>query len=625
MRIVLCSLLTFFFVSVSLSQIIIQENALGFCAVDGIIESSVAGYTGTGYLNGDPGIGKSMSWQIHVPASDSVGFAWRFAVSGGTIAPRNARLVIDGNVVRDTILFPYTGSAWTSWTMSDTIHVPLVAGSHKIRIEAHSTSGLGNYDYFLAIGSGVSPDVCTPSYVVSVRSNDSSWGSVSYSPVRPYYDKGTQVTVRAVPNPGYFFESWTGEATSNDTVFTFPVRSNVEAVARFLPAGTLADSAATGYATVQDDSGTTYMLFGGALGDTVTANSVDELRTYLASSEPLVVLLDSTLVGTDVLTVTSNKTLLGTGPRAHLRGIELSINAARNVIIRDITISHVTPQDALEINGKSKNILIDRCEFYSDRDHGTEYYDGLLDIKNESSFITVSRSSFHDHYKTCLISSGDQAVPDSVIRITFHHDYFYNCESRLPSIRFGKAHIYNNYYKSCNTAVNSRMGAWVRVERNYFESVGTAVMTEYSAVTGLVQLIDNRFGGSAYVTTPVCDLVVPYSYTLDATDDVPAIVASEVRTEIEQEASLPRTVALAAFPNPFNPTTVIRYQLSVASDVELHVCDLLGRSVAQYVEGRRQPGKHEIRFDAGQLTSGVYIVRMRAGHESFASKLLLVR
>ena len=60
--------------------------------------------------------------------------------------------------------------------------------------------------------------------------------------------------------------------------------------------------------------------------------------------------------------------------------------------------------DAIEITGGAKNIWIDHCELYADLTHGKDYYDGLLDIKNEASFITVSNCNVHDHFKVSLVS-----------------------------------------------------------------------------------------------------------------------------------------------------------------------------------------------------------------------------
>lgn len=609
-------------------EIIIQENELGFCSVDGTIATSVSGYTGKGYADTDLGVGKSISWEINVIKEGNFLFVWRYAVSGST-QERNAKLLIDGNVFKDTIYFPRTGDKWDSWIESNPIQVYLTKGYHKVRIESYSPNGLGNYDYFKVIGDGVEAAQCTPSYTLTVKSNNDAWGSVEYFPIQNYYDEGTLITLKAHAKKGYFFESWTGEETSADSIFTFAIKSNVNAVARFLPVGTKADTNLIGYATVQDDKGTRYMVIGGALGDTVEANSLEDLKYYLGSDKPYVVKFSGKIEGNDVISVKSDKTLLGVGNIAYLKGIELSINNARNVIIKNITISHVTPQDAIEINGKSKNIWIDHCEFFSDRNHGTDYYDGLLDIKNESSFITVSWSSFHDHYKTILISSGDEQIADTVIRVTFHHNYFYNCESRLPSIRFGKAHIFNNYYKNCNTAVNTRMGACVRVENNYFANVVKAVMSDYSSIPGYAYLENNYLVSSNIYAPQGCNLTVPYEYKhkLDEPDILPNIILQSVKTSIK-ENYLPKEFSLTCYPNPFNASTVINFYVPVPSNIKIRAYNLLGEEVLTLLNKYVTTGLHSIHWDASKdfnLYSGIYFIRLESENILKTIKVVLVK
>ncbi len=79
------------------------------------------------------------------------------------------------------------------------------------------------------------------------------------------------------------------------------------------------------------------------------------------------------------------------------------------------------------------------------------------------------------------------------------------------------------------------------------------------------------------------------------------------------------------FPNPFNPTTVIRYQLPVSSVVRLGVYDLLGREVSVLVNDRKDAGIHEVKFDGRGLSSGVYFYRLTAGSYVQTRKFLLVR
>lgn len=78
--------------------------------------------------------------------------------------------------------------------------------------------------------------------------------------------------------------------------------------------------------------------------------------------------------------------------------------------------------------------------------------------------------------------------------------------------------------------------------------------------------------------------------------------------------SLPQKGAvLEAFPNPFASGTTVRFGLAEASTVRLVVYDALGREVARLDEGTRAAGWHTARFDAADLPSGLYVVRLTAG------------
>jgi photosystem II stability/assembly factor-like uncharacterized protein len=79
------------------------------------------------------------------------------------------------------------------------------------------------------------------------------------------------------------------------------------------------------------------------------------------------------------------------------------------------------------------------------------------------------------------------------------------------------------------------------------------------------------------------------------------------------------------FPNPFNPTTSIGYDLPVNSFVTLKIYDVLGREVQTLVNERQNPGNHSVTFTASKLPSGVYFYRLQAGSYSAAKKLLLLK
>jgi enterochelin esterase-like enzyme/photosystem II stability/assembly factor-like uncharacterized protein len=106
-----------------------------------------------------------------------------------------------------------------------------------------------------------------------------------------------------------------------------------------------------------------------------------------------------------------------------------------------------------------------------------------------------------------------------------------------------------------------------------------------------------------------------------------------IATSVEEEETVPSTYTLSQnYPNPFNPATTIQYDLPGASRVTLRVYDILGREVAELVNGQQSAGRHTVRFNAAQpgghgsaLSSGVYIFQLRAGDYIATRKMMLVK
>lgn len=97
-------------------------------------------------------------------------------------------------------------------------------------------------------------------------------------------------------------------------------------------------------------------------------------------------------------------------------------------------------------------------------------------------------------------------------------------------------------------------------------------------------------------------------------------------TSTQEDVGMPdRTGLDAAYPNPFNPTTLIRWTLDAQRATRLSVHDLLGREVAVLVDAPMPAGSHAATFDASGLASGVYMVRLQAGAESFSRLITLVK
>ncbi len=288
---------------------------------------------------------------------------------------------------------------------------------------------------------------------------------------------------------------------------------------------------------------------GGKNGDTIEVSDGAQLAQALSdkqdSSTPLTILVNGTItegnsVGVSKFDVkdVQDVSIIGVGSGADFDGIGVKIVRASNIVIRNLKIHHVLigDKDAISIEGPADHIWVDHCELYAEyQDVDKDDYDGLIDAKAESEYITYSWNYLHDSWKTSLVGSSESDTHDR--KITMHHNYYENCNSRLPLFRGGNGHLFNNYYVDiASTAINSRLGACLRVENNYFSNVRNPWVSAYSDVLGGTELIcnvttdDSSFDYSSDNTSePLeCTGLVPYDYSgvLNHVDQVPSIVTA---------------------------------------------------------------------------------------------------
>ena len=79
------------------------------------------------------------------------------------------------------------------------------------------------------------------------------------------------------------------------------------------------------------------------------------------------------------------------------------------------------------------------------------------------------------------------------------------------------------------------------------------------------------------------------------------------------------------YPNPFNPTTSISYTLSDMDHIALSVYNLTGQLIETLVNDQQGAGSYSLIWDASQLPSGMYFLRMETSTEMFHQKLMLLK
>lgn len=282
---------------------------------------------------------------------------------------------------------------------------------------------------------------------------------------------------------------------------------------------------AFGYAA--QNGGTT----GGAGGQETTVTSLEELTEAVKGDEAKIVYIDGTIEGAAKVKLGSNTSLLGKNSESGLTGIGLSIRKVENVIVQNLAISKVTAddgEDAINIDAAT-NVWIDHMDLSSDMDNGKDYYDGLCDVKHGADYVTISNTHFHDHYKASLVGHSDSNADEDTgyLHVTYANNMWTNINSRMPSVRFGTVHIYNNYYEGGDSGVNTRMGAQVLVESTTLEGLKNGVASLYSDEPGYAVL--NDVVGAGDQLPEEGELTsVPYEYELLGSDSVKAALEGSV-------------------------------------------------------------------------------------------------
>ncbi|HJE59979.1 MAG TPA: right-handed parallel beta-helix repeat-containing protein [Nocardiopsis listeri] len=268
---------------------------------------------------------------------------------------------------------------------------------------------------------------------------------------------------------------------------------------------------------------------------TVTADQVDEQKI-------------------DVKDV-ANVSILGVGDSGEFDEIGFKITRSENIVFRNLNIHHVSQGegDALEVTEQSSNVWIDHNDFSSEKEGvDKDHYDGLVDIKHGSEYVTVSWNRFSDHWKTSLVGHNDSADAGPDL-ITYHHNHFSNLNTRVPLIRHADVHMLNNVFEDIDgSAINARMGAQVLVEGNHFDNVGSGDTDSHdgqiegpvgwwygSSETGYWNLVDNEFtNGTPYEhLESTTDFTVPYDYTAQSPADAKADVEEFAGTGVIDTSS----------------------------------------------------------------------------------------
>ncbi len=278
---------------------------------------------------------------------------------------------------------------------------------------------------------------------------------------------------------------------------------------------------------------------GGEGGVAVTVDSASHFKELVETADvPYVVQVSGTIdlgsVGGKV-GIQSNKTIRGMDANSTIIGQLGFKKGSSNVVFERLNITcpdGYGEGDGISVKEDISDVLITKCTFY-------DCLDGCVDITRRSDRVTVSWCRFYftganaEKSRVSLIGSSDDATDDlGRLHVTFHHNWFdAGCWQRIPSVRFGRVHIYDNYYSCPGNlyGVRSRIQAECLIENNYFEGVNDPYyiyIHDPGEILGKIRASGNeRVSCTGRVDDGDDDVFVPwYRYTPDDALDVPAMV-----------------------------------------------------------------------------------------------------
>ena len=266
------------------------------------------------------------------------------------------------------------------------------------------------------------------------------------------------------------------------------------------------------------------------------------------------------------LSLKSNTTIIGVDENSGIKGGTISIYQISNVVLRNLKIQDAfdpfpkmeggdgynAEWDGVVVDG-SKYIWIDHCTFEDticttddDFDHVTpsdgvttknkwQTYDGLLDVKRASDFVTISYCKFANHDKTSIFGHSDSESGDANhLTVTQHHNYFVNCTQRLPRVRYASMHSYNNYFtnpsggRSNSYCLGVGANAKIYAEANYFDST-VQYSADEMASSGKIYFASSNVDNSRKSCEPSSVSVgwtpsSKYDYKVDSASTLPTII-----------------------------------------------------------------------------------------------------
>lgn len=305
-----------------------------------------------------------------------------------------------------------------------------------------------------------------------------------------------------------------------------------------------------GWATRSGRTSTEFKVTGGGNATPIVVTSWSDLEQYANDGEARVIHIDGTLGGGwkdrdgDRLEIGSNKTIIGLNPKTQIKAA-IHIKDSQNVILRNIVIQGPGSNsdqawDNVNIEGNSKNVWIDHCEFWDGQDGNADVVKGADNVTFTWNIFGYKTSGGHN-FSNLVASSDSEPVSEGKLNITLMFNWFTGVAQRQPRCRFGDIHVVNNLFsrdgQKSDYGISAGKNCRVLTEANHFIDIKSPIYASHKSGSAANELIgDNIFENTSGNTTGYGTAFTPpydYSSELVPSNQVKGLVQAGAGATLE--------------------------------------------------------------------------------------------
>jgi mannan endo-1,4-beta-mannosidase len=192
----------------------------------------------------------------------------------------------------------------------------------------------------------------------------------------------------------------------------------------------------------------------------------------------------------------------------------------------------------------------------------------------------------------------------------------------LPSVTSDS--VSSSVYGSLDDAGNEIHLIAINKKLNESVAGNFSISSQHNIQSGRVWKLDDNSSEISEINSVSNITNNSFSYTLPSGSICHFVLQTDA-VNVAEENHLPESYYLAAYPNPFNPSTLIKYSLKNDRRVTIKIFNTLGEELRTLVDEIKSAGNYEVEFRANDLPSGVYIYRMQSGEFVSSKKMILIK